>query len=83
MLVRREDLCRLCHEAHAAEQDVAVRHALCLDGEHVGIAHMIGDLRDLTRHVAVGEDAEILFFFQTQDLLLHIINVHVNTVLFW
>ena len=55
-LVGGEDLRRLGHEVHAAEDDLAVRRGRGDPGQVERVADVVGDVLDLRHLVVVGDD---------------------------
>ena len=80
-LLSNECLDRLGHEPHAAH-DHGLRIGFCsLLRQSEGIPDKIGDLPDIMRLISMNENADILFLFQPDDLLLHFIGCHDNSSL--
>ncbi len=75
-LLRRENLARLRHKAHAAHDNILMAVLACLHAQTVGVTHIVGNLKNLMPLIGVCKDAEVLLFLQTEDFRLDLLYGH-------
>ena len=62
--IRAQDFRALSHKFDAAEQDDLFTGLCCFFAEQVGISHIISYILDVTGHVIVCQNHDILFLFE-------------------